>query len=147
MNVKRILYPTDFSPASEVALRLATSLAKDHDALLLIVHVEEPVPAYGGGELYVGSLGPTTEELKEKLREVLPPDSQVPCEHHLLVGSPAKTLVRFAKDYDVDLIVMGTHGRRALAHVLMGSVAEAVVRRAPCAVLTLRPTAKQPAHV
>jgi len=146
MNIKKILFSTDFSHASDAALPLATSLARDHGAELLIVHVEEQAPAYGGGEVYY-ALGPTSDELKEMLHHVLPADSKVPCEHHLLTGTPAKALVRFAKEHNVDVIVMGTHGRRALSHILMGSVAEAVVRRAPCPVLTLRPMAKQPANV
>ena len=146
MNIKKILYSTDFSPTSNAALPLATSLARENGAVLLIVHVEEPAPAYGGGELYYAPVGPSNDELREMLQQVLPPDSQVPCEHHLITGTPARALARFAKDNDVDLIVMGTHGRRALSHVLMGSVAEAVVRRAPCPVLTLRPTAKQPVN-
>src|SRR5688500_4767050 len=128
MNIKKILFSTDFSHASDAALPLATSLARDHGAELLIVHVEEPSPAYGGGEMYY-ALGPTTDELKEMLHHVLPADPTVPCEHHLLMGTPAKSLVRFAKEHNIDVIVMGTHGRRALTHILMGSVAEAVVRR------------------
>ena len=146
VNIQKILFATDFSHASDAALPLATSLARDHDAMMFIVHVEPPTPTEGGGELYY-ALGPTCDEIKEMLHHVLPADSKVPCEHHLLTGIPAKALVQFAKEHNVDVIVMGTHGRRALSHILMGSVAEAVVRRAPCPVLTLRPTAKQPAKV
>jgi nucleotide-binding universal stress UspA family protein len=147
MNINRILFSTDFSHASDAALPLATSLARDHDARLLIVHVQEPAPAYGGGEMYYGIPEPTSHQLREMLHQIVPADPDVCYEHHLITGIPSQALVEFAKEQDVDLIVMGTHGRSSLTRMLMGSVAESVVRRAPCPVLTLRPTAKQPAKM
>jgi len=147
MNINKILFSTDFSHASDAALPLATSLARDHDAQLLIVHVQEPAPAYGGGEMYYGIPEPTSHQLAEMLHKIVPADPSVRFEHHLIVGAPPRALVEFAKEQDVDLIVMGTHGRKSIPRMLMGSVAESVVRRAPCPVLTLRPTAKQLANV
>ncbi len=138
MNVKNILFPTDFSHTGDAALKLATSLARDSNATLHIVHVEEPPKAYGGGEMYYGMIEPDTEQQQKMLLEVKPTDPDVKCEHHLISGEPAKALARFAKENDVDLIVMGTHGRTGLMRLLMGSVAEAVVRRAHCPVLTYR---------
>ncbi len=144
MEIKKILFPTDFSHSSDAALSLATSLARDTGAKLLIAHVEEPPVAYGGGEMYYGIPEPVEEDLRKMLKEVVPTDATVPYEHHLVTGDPSAAIVRLAKDEDVDLIVMGTHGRTGLLRMLMGSVAEAVVRRAPCPVLTFRPKAKNP---
>jgi nucleotide-binding universal stress UspA family protein len=142
MQAKKILFPTDFSHTGDAALALATVLARDTGATLLIVHVEEPPVAYGGGELYYGIPNPATEDLQKMLDAVEPSDPQIPCERHLVTGDPATTIVKFAEEKDVDMIVMGTHGRTGLSRLLMGSVAESVVGRSKCPVLTLR----QPAH-
>jgi universal stress protein A len=138
MTVRKILFPTDFSHTGDAALALATSLARERGASLLIVHVEEPPAAYGAGEMYYGMPDPVTEDLRKMLKEVAPADASVPVEHRLLTGDPAHAIARLAKEEGVELIVMGTHGRTGLMRLLMGSVAEAVVRRAPCPVLTLR---------
>ena len=143
MDIKKILFPTDFSDAKDAVLMLATSLARDCGATLLIVHVEEPPKAYGRGEMYYGTLGPTRAELRGMLEEIHPSDPVVAYEHHLISGAPASALVAFATEKVVDLIIMGTHGRTGLMNMLMGSVAEAVVRRAPCPVLTYRPPAEE----
>ena len=143
MKATKILFPTDFSHTGDAALALATSLARDTGAALLIVHVEEPPIAYGGGELYYGIPNPATEDLRKMLDEVRPKDPDVTCDHFLITGDPATAIVRFAEDEGVDFIVMGTHGRTGFSRLLMGSVAESVVGRAKCAVLTLR----QPADV
>jgi nucleotide-binding universal stress UspA family protein len=124
---------------------MATSLARDRGATLLIMHVEEPPVAYGGGELYYGIAEPDREELKKMLAEVVPTDPSVPCEHKLMIGSPAAAIIELAEREDVELIVMATHGRTGLLRVLMGSVAEEVVRKAKCPVLTVKPVALSPA--
>jgi len=138
MNLKKILFSTDFSHTGDAALALATVLARDTGAKLLIVHVEEPPVAYGGGELYYGMPEPNTEDLNKMLNDVTPSDEAIPYEHHMITGSPASAIVRFAEDEGVDLIVLGTHGRSGLPRLLMGSVAEAIVRKAHCPVLTFR---------
>lgn len=135
---KKILFPTDFSHSSDAGLSYATSLARDAGASLLIVHVEEPPAAYGGGEMYYGILEPDNSELWRMLREVKPTDPAVPFEHRLLRGDPAGEIVETAEKEQVEMIVMGTHGRTGLKRLLMGSVAEAVVRRAKCPVLSLK---------
>jgi nucleotide-binding universal stress UspA family protein len=143
MKASKILFPTDFSHTGDAALALPTILARDTGASLLIVHVEEPPIAYGGGELYYGIPNPATEDLRKMLHEIRPKDPDVPCDHYLITGDPATAIVRFAEDEDIDIIVMGTHGRTGLSRLLMGSVAESVVGRAKCPVLTLRqPAAK-----
>lgn len=143
MRAEKILFPTDFSHTSDAALALATALARDTGAKLLIVHVEEPPVAYGGGELYYGIPNPAAADLERMLREIKPTDASVPFEHHLITGDPATAIVRFADREHVDLIVMGTHGRTGLSRLLMGSVAEAVVRRASCPVLTYKEPRKE----
>lgn len=104
----------------------------------MIVHVEEPPVAYAGGEMYYGIPEPATEDLHRMLERVVPTDPNVPYEHRLLTGEPASAIVELAEQEQADLIVMGTHGRTGLTRLLMGSVAEAVVRRAPCPVLTFK---------
>jgi nucleotide-binding universal stress UspA family protein len=138
MIAKKILVPTDFSPFHETALAYATSLARDTGATLLIVHVDEPPLAYGAGEFYAVPATPDAGEQRAMLATVVPTDPEVHFEHRLLVGDPASEIVQLAADEGVDLIVMGTHGRTGLRRLLMGSVAEAVVRRASCPVLTLK---------
>lgn len=145
MDLKKILFPTDFSHTGDAALAMATALARDSGAKLLIVHVEEPPVAYGGGEMYYGMPDPATEDLRKMLHEVVPPDPAVAYEHRLVTGDPAAAIARLAKSESVDLIVMGTHGRTGLTRLLMGSVAEAIVRRADCPVLTYKQPSKQPA--
>lgn len=138
MQARKILFPTDLSTNSNEGLRWATALARDSGAQLIIAHVEEPPVAYGGGELYLGAEAGATEELRQALVKVLPTDPAVRFEHKLLVGDPASAIVDLAESENVDLIVMSTHGRRGLTRVLMGSVAEVVVRRAKCPVLTVK---------
>jgi nucleotide-binding universal stress UspA family protein len=141
MKANKILYPTDFSEAGRHALAMATSLARDSGATLIVAHVEEPPMAYGGGELYYGVDQVDHEELRKALAAVVPTDPAVACVHKLMVGDPAEAIIQLAEADNVDMIVMGTHGRTGLTRLLMGSVAEAVVRRAKCPVLTV----KQPA--
>ena len=145
MNAHKILFPTDFSTLGQTALEMATSLARDRGAKLLIMHVEEPSTAYGGGEFYYGIDEPNREELKRMLSEVVPTDPSVGYEHRLLMGSPATGIIHLAEREKVDMIVMPTHGRTGLLRLLMGSVAEEVVRKAKCPVLTVKAAAEAPA--
>ncbi len=138
MKFQKILFPTDFSHCSDAALPLATSLARDSGARLLIVHVEEPPMAYGGGEMYYGMPDPVAEDLRAMLQKITPSDPKVPYEHHLVIGDPAVAVSELARSEGVDLIVMGTHGRTGLRRLLMGSVAEAIVRRAPCPIFIMK---------
>ncbi|WP_238397691.1 universal stress protein [Anatilimnocola aggregata] len=152
----KILFPVDFSAGSEHALKLAESLARDHGAELVLLHVEEPPMAYGGGEFYYGLEQPHREHLQALLDEIKVNNSNIVVQRHLLVGLPAAAIVNFALKHDIDYIVMPTHGRTGLYRLLMGSVAEEVVRKAPCPVITVKchsvklPKAafiKEPAHV
>ena len=143
MKPQKILVPIDFSTGSDAALEMATSLARDSGGFLILAHVEVIPLSAAGGEYLYAMPEPPTEELLAKLDAIVLPDSHVPVERRLLAGDPAEAIIRLAQTEDVDMIVMGTHGRRGLTRLLMGSVAEAVVRAAPCPVLTV----KQPAHV
>jgi universal stress protein A len=138
MAEKKVIFSTDFSSASDVALNYATSLAKSMGARLVIVHVEEPPLAYGGGELYYGIPEPDQAALKNMLTGLAPTDPAVPYEHRMLVGTPANEIVALAEQEKADLIVMGSHGRGGLARLILGSVAEVVVRKASCPVLIVK---------
>jgi universal stress protein A len=138
MNAETILVPTDFSSCGDAALKYATALAHSMGAKLLIVHVEEPPLAYGGGEMYYGIAEPDQKEIERMLAAVRPTRDDVPHESRIITGAPADAIVDLAAEVDADMIVMGTHGRTGLGRLLMGSVAELVVRRAGCPVLTVR---------
>lgn len=138
MNFKRILFPTDFSHCGDAALHLATALARDSEGTIHIAHVEEPPTVYGTGEMYYGMLDPSPEDLKKMLHEIKPVDPAVPVEYHLVTGDPATAIVRLADEIKADLIVLGTHGRTGLLHMLIGSTAESIVRHAKCPVLTFK---------
>jgi nucleotide-binding universal stress UspA family protein len=138
MNLKRILFPTDFSHTGDAALAFATTLAKQYEGRLIIVHVQEAPLAYGGGEMYYGIPEPSTDEVMEMLHEVKPTDPNVPVEYRLVTGDPAEAVVHLAEEDGIDLIVLGSHGRTGLTRLLMGSVAEAIVRKAHCPVLVYK---------
>ena len=142
----RILVPTDFSPPSVAALEYARILAMTYGSSLRILHV---VNDPSGESDYVSdSFAPATEEIRQELlteaRErlacVLSATDCARFHIHFdaVIGHPAKQIVEYASAINADLIVMGTHGRTGLAHLLMGSVAEHVVRSANCPVLTVR---------
>ena len=137
MDFKQILCPVDFSAHGRHALFVASSLAKESGGKLHLVHVHQPPMAVDGG--FAGYIPEVTdyEALRTQLQEIVPTDD-VPCEHHLLVGYPSSELTKYAQRHGIDVIVMGTHGRGFLKHLLMGSVAEEVVRDASCPVLTLK---------
>lgn len=144
MNIERILIATDYSECSRHAMKFASSLARDLGAHMLIVHVSnrEPSPV---GELF--DEGPQVDPAElHDLRAIVPTFPEVSYEHHLLQGTPgsvdavkpADEIVRFAEQQGVDAIVIGTHGRSGLQHLLMGSVGESVVRAASCPVITVK---------
>lgn len=148
LPIHTILYPTDFSPRSAHAFEVACALARDYEAKLVVAHVKAP-PEVVYGE--VGILPPEPVEIRKGLQadlaRVRPPDANIPVEHRLLEGSAAEEIVKLAKEVGADLIVMGTHGRTGLSRLLLGSVAEVVLRRAPCPVLTVRGPSKELATV
>jgi nucleotide-binding universal stress UspA family protein len=134
--IRTILHPTDFSERSATAFHLACSLARDHHACLLVLHVYPPPASHGEA---VARRQPNGHEgvLREELRRIQPPDPKVAVEHRLEEGEAADQILRVARESGCGLIVMGTHGRTGLRRVLMGSVAEEILRLAPCPVLTV----------
>ncbi|MBS0209535.1 MAG: universal stress protein [Planctomycetes bacterium] len=146
MNAKKILVPTDFSEMSRAAVDYAAALAREGGGELLIVTVREITPIYATAEgMYCGVEEPNHAALKQMLNEVRPKDPLVRVRREVLDGAPADAIVALAAAEQVDLIVMATHGRTGLMHLLMGSVAEGVVRNADCPVLTLKPAVKSAA--
>jgi nucleotide-binding universal stress UspA family protein len=139
LEIQTILHPTDLSPLSEYAFRLACSLARDHGAHLIVLHVRPPEILLAESP-YVLPPDPVQvwEHWQEELRQLQPPDPTVAVEHVLKEGNPASEILRTAQEKDCDLIVMGTHGRTGVRRVLLGSVAEQVLRRASCPVLTVK---------
>ena len=147
---KRILVPIDFSPPSDAALEYARSVAASYGASLHLLHVaEDPYRAFYSAEVFVPEIEGLREEilidtekrLKERLRPADLTDFQATADS--VIGTPAGSIVEYAGGHDIDLIVMGTHGRGGMSHLLMGSVAERVVRTAPCPVLTVREAPKR----
>jgi universal stress protein A len=136
--IHTILHPTDFSEQAEYALRLACSLARDYGARLIVLHVIPPPPVvYGEGVIPPDPEG-QREEHRAQLHQLPIPVAGIPVERRLADGDPAAAIIRAAQEFGTDLIVMGTHGRTGLGRLLMGSVAERVMRRAPCPVLTVK---------
>jgi nucleotide-binding universal stress UspA family protein len=148
LPVRIILHPTDFSAYSDWAFRLACSLARDYGAHLIVLHVlERPVLTYSGVMTPPPPLPPSAEErqaARERLHRIQPPGPAIEVEHVLEVGDPATAILEVAQERPCDLIAMGTHGRTGLGRLLMGSVAERVVRQASCPVLTVK-TRQRPA--
>jgi universal stress protein A len=144
--LKKILVPTDFGEAADAALTYARALARSFDAAVDVLHVSEDVSArMFAGEIYVGVPPTLQKEVEDAARRELEArlidnDPKPLAQRPVVVTSnaPAMTIVQYAKDMDIDLIVMGTHGRGPVAHMLMGSVAERVVRLAGCPVLVVR---------
>jgi nucleotide-binding universal stress UspA family protein len=141
LAIRTILHPTDFSEHSANAFGLACALARDYSARLLVLHVvERPVLAYGG--VMTPPPPPPSPEAREaaieKLRRISPADRAIPVEHLCEEGDAATGILQVARERQGDLIVMGSHGRTGLGRLLMGSVAEQVVRRAACPVLIVR---------
>jgi nucleotide-binding universal stress UspA family protein len=142
LPIRTILHPTDFSEYSDYAFRLACSLARDYGAPLIVLHVlERPVLTYSGVMTAPPPPPPSTEQrqsVQEQLHRIKPPDPAVCVEHLLEEGDPATAILQVAQERQCALVVMGTHGRTGLGRLLMGSVAEQVVRKAPCPVLTVK---------
>ena len=142
----RILVPTDFSATADLALTQARDLAEAFGASLHLLHVfEDPYTAAAYAPEVFATISPeyrdaaladAARQLDERLDAA--GRKELSGTTDLVVGPPAREIVRFAASHGIDLIVMGTHGRSGLAHLLLGSVAERVVRTAPCAVLTVR---------
>ena len=163
MAFRHLLVPTDFSEPANHALRYATEEAALHNAKVTLLHVQPSdtetevyyisgaqaagagLDLVSGGRLVTPPAPEPTvvrrdlsDEALAKLHDLVPEACKGTWQVALAVGRPAEAVVRFAQEHHVDLIVMATHGRTGLKHVLLGSVAEKVVQLAPCPVLTVR---------
>jgi nucleotide-binding universal stress UspA family protein len=142
-RVKNVLVPIDFSDCSRKALRYAIPFAKEHDAALTLLYVV-PTPSYVIGEYSLAPYAEIQAEMRshgaKELARMIVDDvkGEVPAESRVQVGSAAHEIVELAKCLPADLIVISTHGRTGLKHVFIGSVAEHVIRHAPCPVLVVR---------
>lgn len=138
LTIRRVLHPTDFSDRSRPAFDLACALARDYGAEVVVLHVAQlPLLMPVEGMLVPTPMG-EMEASRGPLERIRPADPGVPVSHRLVEGDPAEEILKAAADTAADLIVLGTHGRGGLSRVLMGSVAEAVVRKAACPVLTVK---------
>jgi nucleotide-binding universal stress UspA family protein len=147
MKIRSILLPTDFSECANYALSYTTSLARQFKASIICVHVVEVVvPTVG----YTGISEPLpiadiSEQLEDSATRELPKIAEfeecagLEVEEVIVHGDAAAEIVRVAKEHDVDLIVISSHGRTGLGRILFGSTAEAVVRHASCPVLVVKP--------
>ncbi len=141
---KKILVPTDFSPHSSEAVRTAVDVAQKYGASITLLHVYEPV-AYTLPEGYVlvtpQQLVDLNSELERRLGQAKADAEAAGARAvttQLMQGPPPYEIVDFAQQNAVDLIVMGTHGRTGIKHTLLGSIAERVLRKASCPVLTVK---------
>jgi len=144
---RRILSPVQFDDAEFVALGLSSQIAKDTGGTIYLLHVVPILPAVGepetGVTVHARAEGEARRRLEEVARERLQGLRTEILTRVAGPGETARAVLEAAKDIDADLIVIKTHGRRGLAHLIMGSVAEQVVRQAHCAVLTLTSAAKE----
>ena len=149
ITMKRILVPTDFSEFSRQAARYACELANKFDSQIDLLHVIEspvmamPSPGAPLPDEFVDGVAKGAEEclaltLKQEQEEM-----SLDVNRTVVHGAPFAEIVKFAAEHDSDLIVIGTHGRSGVIHALIGSVAEKVVRKSPCPVLTVRPDGHQ----
>lgn len=137
--IRTILVATDFSKPAEQAFSLAHSLAKERGAKVVVLHVSTPPPiVLPEGVITDVNVAYYLTGIRKQLAEVRSPGGDVVVEHRLEQGDPAETVIRVADEVKADWIVIGTHGRTGLMRLLMGSVAEQILRRAKCPVLTLR---------
>lgn len=138
LSIQTILHPTDFSERSENAFQLACALTRDYGARLVVLHVVAPLSPFAYGE-GLPPPDPTIllREAKDHLERLEVRGADARAERRLEEGDPAAEIHRVAQEIDASLIVLGTHGRTGLGRLLMGSVAEQVVRNAACPVLTV----------
>lgn len=146
IQIKRILAPTDFSPLGNRAVEVAGEFARRYDAELTIMHVMAPffggteadvlaVPAAYYGKDILAMLQERLDDLTDKLRA-----ENTRVKAVISMGVPFMEIIKNAREQEVDMIVISTHGRTGISHALIGSTAERVVRKAPCPVLSMRPT-------
>ena len=145
IDLHRILIPTDFSKFSQVALNYASAFAEKFAAELYLLHVIQDLSVFIPDMITVAPPPvPTVEQMTKAVQEAfdrLIKDNRLErfqIHRDVREGTPFYEIVHYAKEQNIDLIIMGTHGHTGLTHMLLGSVTEKVVRKAPCPVLTVR---------
>jgi nucleotide-binding universal stress UspA family protein len=145
IELHRILVPTDFSKFSQIALVYAAAFAEKFAAELYLLHVVQDLAVFIPDMITVAPPpAPTVEQMTQAVHDAfdrIVKENQLDrftIHREVREGTPFYEIIRFAQENDIDLIVMGTHGHTGLAHMLLGSVTEKVVRKAPCPVLTVR---------
>lgn len=139
--IKKLLFPTDFSTFAEYALGYAVAMAQEFNATLYMLYVEEILPYIPGDpERKFPDPSIVEQRAKDQMQSSIEKQSAttVQVKRFVARGIPADEIVEFAKSEGVDLIVMATHGRTGLKHMLLGSTTEKVVRKASCPVLSIR---------
>lgn len=146
IHIKKILCATDFSDASKNALRYANEFARSMDATVVILHIVEPRPITTDMSVAYIPIETDLEKAAEDDLAQLVVDEKykgITATRIVLIGEASEMILQQAKTQDVDLIILGSHGRSGLSRLLMGSVAEAVVRKAPCPVLIVKANEKE----
>lgn len=147
-NIKKVLVPIDFSDYSKNSLRYSINFIRCFKAELILIYVVEPViypPDFSMGQIAVPAVDVevdkrASEELKKLAKTEVPPDMKV--RTIIKTGKPFVEIVETAAEEDIDLIIIASHGRSGMEHILFGSTADKVIRKAPCPVLTLRDPVK-----
>ena len=147
-EIKRVLVPIDFSDYSKNSLKYAVKLVKSFNAELFLVYVVEPViypPDFSMGQIAIPSIDSevdkrANDELNSLAKTEIP--AEIKCKCIIKTGKPFLEIIETAKEENIDLIIIASHGHTGVEHILFGSTAEKVVRKAPCPVLTLRDPVK-----
>ena len=138
ISLKRVLVPVDFSKSSLKALQYATALASEFGSEIYLVNVVEPSLVSGDVFVDLAALQSTVQRDANRELQILCKNVGVNCQGKVREGGPTHEIVKEAKEINADLIIIGTHGRTGVPHALIGSVAERVVRLAPCPTLVVR---------
>ena len=132
MKKRIVLCPVDYSLSMEPAIHLAADLAQAHESKVVLLHVVDP------NENAISTVESQNNQFQERMRDQFLVQHDVEFEHVTRHGNPADTIIKFANQHPADFIVMGTHGRTGLARVVVGSVAQKVMARAKCPVVTVK---------
>lgn len=139
VNLTNILFPTDFSSFADHALRYAVAMAQEFNATLYMLYVEELLPYVPHDpERKFPNADAVAQKADKAMISAVGTEVPINVKRFIARGFPADEIVSFAKNNGIDLIIMSTHGRTGLKHVLLGSTTEKVVRKAPCPVLSIR---------
>ena len=144
IKLRKVLVPTDFSESARHALTYGTSFAREYDAELTLLHVVENLTVGYASDLFPVPMQEVFQEISGYAKTELAKlgaqarEKNVSVVEHVAQGKPSAEIIRFAQETEIDMIVLGTHGKGMLDQALFGSTTERVVRRAPCPVLTVR---------